>query len=120
MVFTVGYKALVSDLPLYLESIGASLPTIGTEKEITAATEALMKQAVETCQLDGKVSLTEYCEAKPVGLNFTWLSRIATAYYFAYFLIILPVLGMVEKPLERPESITKAVLGDSVHAAPAE
>jgi len=54
-----------------------------------------------------------------MGLNFTWLSRIATFYYFAYFLIILPILGLVEKPLDRPESITKAVLGDKAHA-PAE
>jgi len=47
----------------------------------------------------------------PVGLNFVWLSRIATIYYFAYFLIILPILGLIEKPLARPDSITKAVLG---------
>jgi len=52
-------------------------------------------------------------------LNFTWLSRIATFYYFAYFLAILPILGLVEKPLKRPDSITKAVLGDTAHS-PAE
>ena len=56
-------------------------------------------------------------EMKPIGLNFTWLSRISTIYYFAFFLIILPVLGLVEKPKPRPESITKAVLGDSHSAA---
>ena len=58
-------------------------------------------------------------EVKKMGLNFTWLSRIATFYYFAYFLLILPILGLVEKPLKRPESITKAVLGDTAHS-PAE
>ena len=47
----------------------------------------------------------------PIGLNFTGLSRIGTIYYFAFFLIILPVLGLVEKPKDRPDSITKAVLG---------
>jgi ubiquinol-cytochrome c reductase cytochrome b subunit len=46
------------------------------------------------------------------GLTFYRLGQIATIYYFAYFLIILPILGLVEKPIERPESITKAVLGD--------
>ena len=56
---------------------------------------------------------------KAIGLNFTWLSRIATFYYFAYFLAILPILGLVEKPLKRPDSITKAVLGDTAHS-PAE
>jgi len=48
----------------------------------------------------------------PSGLTFYRLSQISTIYYFAYFLIILPVLGLVEKPIKRPESITHAVLGD--------
>ena len=58
------------------------------------------------------------------GLTFYRLSQIATFYYFAYFLLILPILGLVEKPTKRPESITKAVLGDdskySKTLAPAE
>ena len=51
------------------------------------------------------------------GITFYRVSQIATIYYFAYFLIILPVLGLVEKPLKRPDSITKAVLGDGKHGA---
>jgi ubiquinol-cytochrome c reductase cytochrome b/c1 subunit len=39
------------------------------------------------------------------------LGRICTAYYFIHLWIILPVLGLVEKPLPLPESISKAVLG---------
>ena len=42
--------------------------------------------------------------------SFVWLSRIATIYYFAYFLIILPVLGLTETPLPVPESISEPVL----------
>ena len=49
-------------------------------------------------------------DAGPIGLNFVWLSRIATFYYFAYFLVILPVLGLREKPLPVPESISSPVL----------
>jgi len=45
------------------------------------------------------------------GLNFLWLSRISTLYYFAFFLLVLPIMGMIEKPKELPESITKSVLG---------
>jgi len=45
------------------------------------------------------------------GLKFVWWSRFATIYYFAFFLIILPIMGLVEKPKELPESITKSVLG---------
>jgi len=42
--------------------------------------------------------------------SFVWLSRIATLYYFAYFFVILPVLGLTETPLPVPESISEPVL----------
>jgi len=42
--------------------------------------------------------------------SFVWLSRIATLYYFAYFMVILPVLGLTETPIPVPESITDPVL----------
>jgi len=42
--------------------------------------------------------------------SYVWLSRIATLYYFAYFLVVLPVLGLIEKPLPVPDSIAAPVL----------
>lgn len=42
--------------------------------------------------------------------SFVWLSRVATLYYFAYFLLILPILGLTETPLPVPESISEPVL----------
>jgi ubiquinol-cytochrome c reductase cytochrome b subunit len=39
------------------------------------------------------------------------LSQIASLYYFAHFLIVLPVVSAIEKPLPLPYSITEAVLG---------
>ena len=33
------------------------------------------------------------------------------AYYFAHFLIILPIVSKIERPLPLPNSITEAVLG---------
>ena len=39
------------------------------------------------------------------------LARILTVYYFAHFLIILPLLGWFEKPKPLPNSIAEAVLG---------
>jgi len=47
---------------------------------------------------------------KPEGLAMV-LGRLCTAYYFAHFLIILPILGKVERTLPLPESISKSVLG---------
>ena len=42
-----------------------------------------------------------------------WLSRFATAYYFGYFLIILPVMGLTENPLSQPKSISEPVFSHS-------
>jgi ubiquinol-cytochrome c reductase cytochrome b/c1 subunit len=53
----------------------------------------------------------------PEGLYIT-VGRLLTAYYFLHFLVILPVLGLVEKPLPLPASITEAVLGPNHGGAP--
>jgi quinol-cytochrome oxidoreductase complex cytochrome b subunit len=49
------------------------------------------------------------------------LSQILTVYYFAHFLLITPIVGLIETPLPVPESISKAVLakksGGAVPAA---
>jgi ubiquinol-cytochrome c reductase cytochrome b subunit len=42
--------------------------------------------------------------------SFLWLTRLATAYYFAFFLIIMPVVGLRETPLPIPASISQPVL----------
>ncbi len=42
--------------------------------------------------------------------TFLHLAQILTGFYFAYFLIILPLLGLRETPKDEPESIHKAVL----------
>jgi ubiquinol-cytochrome c reductase cytochrome b subunit len=43
--------------------------------------------------------------------SFVWLSRIAAAYYFFYFLIVTPfILPFTETPLPAPESISTPVL----------
>ncbi len=44
------------------------------------------------------------------GMTFKTVSRIATLYYFGFFLLILPIMGWIEKTKPVPESITKAVL----------
>jgi ubiquinol-cytochrome c reductase cytochrome b subunit len=42
--------------------------------------------------------------------SFVWLSRVAALYYFAFFLVILPLLGLTEKTLPVPESIASPAL----------
>jgi ubiquinol-cytochrome c reductase cytochrome b/c1 subunit len=47
---------------------------------------------------------------KPEGI-WVVLSRVGTAYYFLHFLVILPILGKLERPLPLPESISRPVIG---------
>ena len=58
--------------------------------------------------------------AQPAEGIYTWISLIAAAYWFAYFLVILPLLGVIEKPLAQPATIEEdfnAHYGASTHAA---
>ncbi|MDJ0827624.1 MAG: cytochrome b [Rhodobacter sp.] len=43
--------------------------------------------------------------AQPAEGIYTWISLIASAYWFAFFLVILPLLGVIEKPLPQPATI---------------
>lgn len=47
------------------------------------------------------------------------LTQIATAYYFLHFLVVLPVVSSMERPLPLPNSITEAVLAGKGGTSPA-
>ncbi|HEX3431127.1 MAG TPA: cytochrome b/b6 [Rhizomicrobium sp.] len=47
-----------------------------------------------------------------------WVARFGTIYYYAYFWLALPIIGLVETPLPLPDSIARSVLGNRA-AAPA-
>ena len=49
--------------------------------------------------------------AQPAEGAWLLVARLATAWYFIHFLVILPVLGFIEKPKPLPASISEAVLG---------
>ena len=55
---------------------------------------------------------------EPTGLTVVILSRILAIYYFAYFLVILPALGLFEKTLPVPDSISTPVLPKGGAAMP--
>ncbi len=46
---------------------------------------------------------------RPEGI-WVILGRVCTLYYFFHFLVVLPLLGKLERPLPLPESISAAVL----------
>jgi ubiquinol-cytochrome c reductase cytochrome b/c1 subunit len=52
-----------------------------------------------------------YLGAMPAEGAYVFWARVFTFYYFAFFLIIMPVVGIIETPKKLPSSISEAVLG---------
>ncbi|MAU86340.1 MAG: cytochrome b [Alphaproteobacteria bacterium] len=84
------------------------LPWLDTSKVRSATFRPLYKQFywifLVNCIVLGYLG-----SQNPEGL-FLVASRICTAYYFIHFLVVFPLLGLIEKPKPLPESITKSVL----------
>jgi quinol-cytochrome oxidoreductase complex cytochrome b subunit len=53
-----------------------------------------------------------YLGSQPPEGGYLIAARILTAYYFLHFLVILPIVGLIERPKPLPASITRSVLGD--------
>ena len=51
-----------------------------------------------------------FCGANPPQGYWVVLSQVSTIYYFFHFLVLLPILGKIERPLPLPPSIADAVL----------
>ena len=60
-----------------------------------------------------------YLGSKPAEGAYIFWARVFTIYYFAHFLIVLPLVGLIEKPKKLPGSITEDVLGPEGTAAAA-
>ena len=63
------------------------------------------------------VLILGYCGGAPAAEPFVMISQIASLYYFAHFLIILPIVSSIERPDPLPFSITEAVLGKDEKSA---
>ena len=60
-----------------------------------------------------------YLGGMPAEGIYVVLSRVATAWYFLHFLVILPLLSVIETPKPLPQSLSKSVLGGSAMAGAA-
>ena len=58
------------------------------------------------------IVLLSVCGMMPAEQPWVILSQLAAIYYFAHFLIILPLVSYFEQPKALPMSITEAVMGD--------
>jgi ubiquinol-cytochrome c reductase cytochrome b subunit len=56
-------------------------------------------------RLVGDFCARRWLGAMPAEEPYASFSRIAWAYWFGYFFVILPLLGVIEKPLAQPATI---------------
>jgi len=61
-----------------------------------------------------------WCGGSPATPTYVILSEICAAYYFAHFLIIIPIISRAERPRPLPNSITEAVLSKHGGTSPAQ
>ncbi len=94
----------------------AFVPWLDTSRVKSAAYRPLYKiffwLFVACCILLG------YMGSKPPEGIYVIAARLLTFYYFLHFLVILPVLGLVERPRPLPRSIAEAVLGKKAQPLP--
>jgi quinol-cytochrome oxidoreductase complex cytochrome b subunit len=62
--------------------------------------------------------LLGYLGAHPPEGIYVVLAQLGTAYYFFHFLILLPLLGKLERPRPLPSSISQPVLDRTPAARP--
>ena len=90
------------------------LPWLDTAKTRSARYRPLFKQFFFIFLID--CLFLGYLGAQPAEGIYITLARITTAYYFVHFFVILPVLGIVEKPKHIPESISASIFPSTDNA----
>jgi ubiquinol-cytochrome c reductase cytochrome b subunit len=93
------------------------VPWLDTSKVRSCRFRPLMKQffwlfAID-CVLLGYVGAQSADAAWTLGgvsVPLVWLARLGTAYYYAFFWVVMPLLGILETPKPLPDSIAKSVL----------
>lgn len=84
------------------------LPWLDSSKVRSARFRPMFKMSFWMILAD--VIVLGYVGANPPEGAFILVGRLATFYYFFHFLVLLPVIARIEKPLPLPKSISEAVL----------
>jgi len=100
----LGVVALFASILLLL-----FIPWLDTSKVKSARYRPIYKWFLALFVISGLV--LGYLGAKAPEGVYLIVGRIATAYYFLHLLVVMPVIGWIEKPSKMPGSITEDVLG---------
>ncbi|MEO9875449.1 MAG: cytochrome b N-terminal domain-containing protein [Anderseniella sp.] len=93
------------------------LPWLDTSKVRSAAYRPIFKQLFWLLMID--FFILGVVGANPPEGWWITVGQIATVYYFAHFLILLPLVGLLETPKPLPSSISDAVLAKNADKQPA-
>ena len=120
--YLLPYYAMLRSVPQKLMGVlvlaGAILtlfliPWLDTSKVRSCRFRPLMKQffwaLAVVCMVLG------YCGAQSVdaaafGVPLVWIARLGTLYYYGFFWVIMPLVGLIEVPKKLPASIAQSVL----------
>ncbi len=84
------------------------LPWLDTSRVRSARYRPIFKQFFWLLVID--CVILGFVGANPPEGTWLLVGQIGTAYYFLHFLVIIPLLGLIETPKPRPTSISQAVL----------
>ncbi len=93
------------------------LPWLDTSKVRSATYRPIFKQLFWLLMID--FFILGVVGANPPEGWWITVGQIATVYYFAHFLILLPLVGLLETPKPLPSSISDAVLAKNADKQPA-
>jgi len=96
------------------------IPWLDTSRVRSCRFRPLMKQFFWAFAVSAVI--LGYCGAQSVdaaiaGIPLVWVARLCSIYYYAFFWLIMPIVGLIETPKKLPASIAQSVLGASAAAA---
>ena len=87
------------------------LPWLDTSKVRSATFRPIYKKLYWFLVVD--IIVLTWIGGSPAEGHFILIGRLATIYYFAHFLILMPLVGVIETPKPLPNSISESVLKKS-------
>jgi len=102
----LGVIALFGSIAVFL-----FIPWLDTSRVRSAVYRPIYKQFFWIFVVTG-IGLGYLGSQPPEGI-YVIAARILTIYYFAHFLIVMPLIGILERPKAMPSSITESVLARS-------
>jgi len=109
------------DTATIAEQIGESLSTDAQRQDFSQIDQGSIDALKTFATTEAKMAPAQFDQMVAQdrsAFQVLHLSRILALYYVLHFLVIIPLLGIFEKPLPLPTSISEAVLGRKA-AAPA-